>query len=58
MDNKADVINLMLMGAAFGYPFGLPKLSPCKDVCVECGTKIPPGKAGRKCKECRNVDSP
>ena len=40
------------------WPFGLTmKFRPRKDVCVECGSKIPPGKAGRKCKDCRNVDS-
>jgi len=24
-----------------------------KNVCIKCGAKIPPGKAGRKCKSCR-----
>ena len=24
-----------------------------KTKCIECGAKLPPGKAGRKCKVCR-----
>ena len=27
--------------------------SPPRDRCVECGAKLNPGRAGRKCKECR-----
>lgn len=27
-----------------------------KTRCAECGAKVPPGKAGRRCKACRNND--
>jgi len=33
------------------YDGFVPK--PRRDACVKCGAKIPPGKAGRKCKKCR-----
>ena len=31
----------------------LLKDRPRKDHCAKCGKKIPPGRAGRKCEECR-----
>lgn len=33
---------------------GLPKP---KDRCVQCNKKIPPGRAGRRCPECRGLAS-
>lgn len=51
---KSRGLNIQLAQAI--WPFGFTmKFKPRKDICVECGTKIPPGKAGRKCKECRDI---
>ena len=27
-----------------------------RETCAACGSKIPPGKAGRKCKDCRRAE--
>lgn len=46
---------LAMTAAAFGIsllPDKTPK--PPRDECVGCGGPIPPGKPGRKCKDCRN----
>lgn len=39
---------------------GLPRwvMRPAKDLCVECGCQIPPGRGGRKCESCRSNPPP
>jgi len=27
--------------------------APCRTACAACGKQIPPGRAGRRCEECR-----
>ncbi len=51
----AAIAALAMFGG--GEP-GMPKLArlnPAKERCAECGCKIPPGKAGRKCESCRGL---
>lgn len=31
----------------------IPKKLLARDICIQCGEKIPPGKPGRKCVKCR-----
>jgi len=33
------------------------KFRPDTQKCIECGNKIPPGRAGRKCGPCRGITS-
>ena len=54
-ERKAIAKQLMMGGAiailAGGIRIRAPKLN--KDQCVQCGAKMPPGRAGRSCKGCR-----
>jgi len=44
---------LTLAAFACGYGVPMPTPKPARNVCTACGEKIPPGKPGRRCKECR-----
>ncbi len=44
---------MLLQGGKIEY-FGTLKNKMSRVQCIECGTKIGPGRAGRKCKECLN----
>jgi hypothetical protein len=44
----------IILGAFGGFSdHGLGPIRSSKEHCAECGEKIPPGKAGRKCTKCR-----
>lgn len=50
-----QAIVLALLGTVYGNPFPL-KYSGSKENCYTCNKKIPPGKAGRSCQECRDAN--
>lgn len=49
----------LVLAASLGLLGGMPfdsslRVSPSRTSCAECGCKIPPGRAGRRCQPCRD----